>query len=421
MKTMIAAASIAALSSPAFASIPVGRGEITPSATATATYDSNVFGVREATDDYSVTLRPGVSYKRQAALIEASANFGVSVIRYDEQTQLDQENLDAIFTLSLPDSDVRNYSGSASAAYLESSDLDTDLNARVQKQTTTLDTRAALASGPRTDFSASVNHTDTERSVASDQQTLGTQLTYGYKDFFYGNTLHLAANYDQLESSGDNDRGAALDQSSYLFTAGLSRAFVREALRARASYGYRILNRSAAETDAGVKRQSGSVISAGLDGPFLPKKYFPKIESRFGVAYQDSATPGINDTGSEELTGFISLAWKARSTTDVTFGVTRSQRLSANDLSIVSTNVRLGLNQVLRPNLDGSLSVSQDWSSYNTVDREDSTVSAGGSLNYRFARFWDASLSHSFSSTDSGVSASAYDRHVTNLSVTYRF
>ncbi len=421
MKTMFAAASFAALSSPAFASIPIGRGEVTPSITATATYDSNVFGVRDATDDYSATVRPGVSYIRQAALIEASASFGVSVIRYDEQTQLNQENLDAIFALTLPDSDIRNYSGSASAAYLESSDLDTDLNARVQKQTTTIATRAALASGPRTDVSASINHTDTERSVASNQKTLGTQVAYGYKDFFYGNTLHLAANYDQLESSGENDRGVALDQSSYLFTAGLSRAFAREALRARASYGYRILNRSAAETDAGVKRQSGSVISAGLDGPFLPKKYFPKIESRFGIAYQNSATPGINDTGSEEFTGFISLAWQARSTTDVTFGVTRSQRLSANDLSIVSTNVRLGLNQALRTNLEGSLYVSHDWSSYSTVDREDKTISAGGSLNYRFARSWDAALSHSFSTTDSGISESTYDRHLTNLSLTYRF
>lgn len=214
---------------------------------------------------------------------------------------------------------------------------------------------------------------------------------------------------------------AALDQTTYTLTAGLNRTFAHDALRVGVNYGYRILERSAAETAEGQTRQGGSVLSASIDGPFLPKKYFPKVESRFGVTYQEAATPGINDTGSKEVTGFLSLGWQARERTRVSFSANRSQRLSADDLSVVSNNVRLALDQTLRANLIGSLSAGYDWSSFSTVSREDRTASFGAGLRYQFARAWDANLTYAFSSTASDVRESDYDRHLVSLSATFRF
>ena len=77
-----------------------------------------------------------------------------------------------------------------------------------------------------------------------------------------------------------------------LTSAGLVRA-INDVLHASISYGYRFLNRSAAETSSGTDGQSGSVFNASLDGPFLPQQYFPKITSQFSISYQDAATPGV--------------------------------------------------------------------------------------------------------------------------------
>lgn len=421
MKTLITATGLAVLATPVFAGVPVGRGEIFASVTGTGTYDSNVYGAPDATGDFSTTVTPRLGYLRQAGLVESEANVGVSYIRYLEETALDAENLDANTAFRIPASDARNYSGSLSAAYLETSDLYTDLNARVNTETTTVEARSALVTGPRSDVAFNAGHIDTRRSLASDQESLSAEFAHAYQDFFHGNNLRLVAAYAELQTSGDNARGAPLDQTSYTFTAGLNRLIAHDTLRVGVNYGYRILDRSAAETAEGETRSGGSVISASIDGPFFPKKHFPKIESRFGITYEDAATPGIDDTGSQELTGYLALAWQARERTRVSFSAHRSQRLSANDLSVVSTYVRLGLDQTLRANLTGSLTAGYDWSSYSTIDREDRTASLGAGLRYQFSHSWDASLTYAFTSTESDVAASDYDRHLVSLSVAYRF
>ena len=421
MKTIILAAGFAAVAGTAWAGLPVGRGEITASLTGTEIYDSNVFGTPDATADFSTTLAPRLSYRRQAGQIEAEANAGISFIRYLDQTQLNADNLAVDGTLRFTESDLRNYSGFLSAAYVEASDISTDLNARINTKTTTLAGHAALATGPRSDVTLDGNYADTLRSLGSNQQILTTEVVYDYKDFFYGNTLRLSGDYDELRSSGDNSLGVPLNQNSHTLTAGLERAFAETALRVRVSYGYRVLNRSGAETASGARQQEGSVFTASLEGPFLPEKYFPKITSRFSLAYQDAATPGINDTGTKELTGSLSLAWQARENTKVSFTAERNQHLSVSDLSVVSTHVQLELDQTLRYNLTGSLTTGYDWSSYRTTAREDRTASVGAGLKYHFARAWDASLTYALNSTTSTFRQSTFDRHVVSLGVTYQF
>lgn len=421
MKTFLLAASVVAATGSALAGIPLGRGELSASVSATATYDSNVFGTPDALADYSATLAPRISYQRQAGLIEASANAGISFIRYQDQQQLDADNLDAGAALRITESEVRNYSGSLSAGYRESNDLNTDLNARISTQSTTYIGRAALITGPRSNLAFNANYADTHRVGASDQQFLTTEGLYDYKDFFYGNSLRLIGNYDELRSNGDNTLGIPLRQNSYMGSVGLGRALAHDTLRAGLSYGYRILNRSAAETSTGERRQSGSVITASLEGPFLPVRYFPKIKSGFALTYQNAATPGLNDSGTKELTGNLRLAWLARARTNVTFTANRSQRLSADDLTVVSTNLQLGLDQTLRYNLTGTLTAGYDWSAYRTLTRQDRTLSFSAGLKYQFAKVWDTRLAYNFNAVTSSERASTYDRHVVSLSLSYQY
>jgi len=421
MKCITIAAGIALGAGTAWADLPVGRGEVSASVTTLATFDSNVYGTHAATADYSATVTPQLAYVRKAGQIEAEVNAGVAFIQYLEQTQLNANNINADATLRIPASDIRNYSGSLSAAYREASDINSDLNARINTETTSVDARTSLVTGPRSDFALSGNYVDTQRSLGSNQQILTSEAQYDYKDFFYGNSLSIVGTYDELHSSGDNAFGAPLNQNSYLLSAGLNRSFADNALRGSLSYGYRILNRSAAETTSGSTQQKGSVISASLEGPFLPERYFPKVTSSFALSYQDAATPGINDTGSKELTGSLKLAWQARENTRVSFTARRDQGLSVNDLTVVSTNVQLGLEQTLRYNLTGTLTAGYDWSSYRTISRDDRTASFGLGLKYHFAHAWDASFTGTVNSTTSTQVASTVDRNVASLGVTYRF
>jgi hypothetical protein len=421
MKPYIIATACTVLAGVALPGIPVGLGDVSVRIAATATYDSNVFGAPDTIDDYSGTLTPRVTYVRKAGLIEAEANAGISFIRYLELTELDADNIDIDASLWITKSDIRNYSGLLSAAYRETSDLDADINARINTTTAALTGEAEFATGPRTNLGLSGSYYDISRSEASDQQRLATEVLYTYSDFFHGNSLRLTGNYDQLQSSGGNDRGVPLDQTSYMAAVGLSRRLAQDALLGTISAGYRILHRSREETAGGVRRQAGYVISASLEGPFLPRKYFPKVESEFTLSYRDAANPGINDPGSKELTGSMLLSWQARHTTQVSFAAHRIQRLSVNDLSVVSTMVQLGVTQILRHNLTASVKAGYDWSSFRGIARNDKTASLHAALTYHFARAWDMSLTYIFNSTSSTLRAADYSRQVASLQIGYRF
>lgn len=298
MKTIILVIGLLALSLPALAGIPAGRGELSATLTGTVTHDSNLFGTPDPVADSSLLFVPRLNYTRKSGRIEADANVGISVIRYLDQDQLDADNLDGSVTLRVTEADFRNYSGLLSALYRESSDLNIDVNARLNTRTTVLTARSALITGPKSNVAVSGNYTDTRLDGGSDQQILNTEALYDYKDFLRGNSLRLVASYDELHSSGDNDLGVPINQDSYVLSAGLGRSLYHEKLRAGISYGYRVLNRSAAEAAAtgGPLQRSGYVVGASIEGPFLPERRFPKVVSLISLSYQDAATPGIYDT-----------------------------------------------------------------------------------------------------------------------------
>lgn len=421
MKTITLAAGLALTAAVAHAQIVVGRGEISATIDATATYDSNVFGSHNATSDYSGTLSPRVFYQRKAGLLEAEASAGISFIHYVDLTQLNSNNLDLHAALKTSSTEVTNFTGALTAAYVESSDINPDLNTRIRSKTALFTGRSSLVTGSRTDVVVNASYSDSQHSIGSNQQYFTSSALWDYKDFFYDNSLNLSSEYDRLTTSGDNALGVPLDQTSYTFSVGFNRSLVSEAFRIGVTYGYRILDRSQAETPAGNRRQGGSVLTLTLNGPFLPEKYFPKIKSEFSLTYQDAATPGINDTGTKELTGSLKMSWQARESTSVTFGAQRDQRLSVNDLTVVTTSVQLGVSQVLRYNLTGSLGVAYSWSTYPTLTRKDETASANAGLQYHFAKSWDANFSYVLNSTKSTLVQSTYDRNLVNLGLTYHF
>lgn len=407
---------------PVLGGITVGKGEVILAATASATYDSNVSGNRNSGEDYYGTFAPRISYLRRAGKIEADASAGFTSTRYLDHKEFDSDNPSGNLTLRLSEKSFENISAAVSANYRETYAINPDLNARIESTTTTFSTRLGLVTGVRTSLSLHGSYSNSEHSgvIASDQEFWTGGGAFNYSDFIGRNTLILSYDYTNAKSSGNNLRGADLNQNSHLFSVGLSRPLYHE-VTGRVSYGYRILNRSAAETNAGITRQTGTVLSAGIDGPFLPHRLFPKIKSRASISYQEATTPGINDPGTKQVTGDASLSWEARETTSVSLGVSRSQRLAVTDISVVSTTARLALQQKLRHNLSGSVGANYVWNTYKGIARSDEVLSYDAALNYLFAHDWTASASYRYQSAKSDQRISEFVRHLAILSLGYTF
>lgn len=408
------------LTSHAFAAIPVGRGEVSFDISASATYDTNVTGGRNGPDDYRGTLSPHANYARRAGLLEADANLSLSSNRYVDQTQFDSDDVQADVTLKLSEKAHANFSGSFGASYSENFTVNRDINARIKSKTAAANGQALFVTGPRTRFGGRGSYSKSLQSGASDQEMWMGGVNFDYSDFLDRTALNLKYDYTETHSSGDNLLGVDLDQNSHLFSAGLSRPLYQD-VTGRVSYGYRILNRSAAETATGVTQDNGTVLSASVEGPFLPPRMFPKIQSRFSISYEDAATPGINDTGTKQISGNLGLSWLARPNTTVSFDANRAQRLSITDFTVVSTTVQLRLNQKLRYNLDGMLGAGYNWETFKGVARSDEILSFDASLNYSFARNWRAGATYRFQDTKSSVRVADYKHGIVSVTLNYRF
>src|SRR5690606_7325725 len=108
-------------------------------------------------------------------------------------------------------------------------------------------------------------------------------------------------------------------------------------IRGSVSYGYRTMRRSSAEIFSAARRSAGSIFSVRLDGPFLPERIFPKVESSLTLGYQKAESPGINDTGGSRFVGSMHVSWQARERTRLFVDARRALELSINDLTVETT------------------------------------------------------------------------------------
>lgn len=408
------------------------RGAVTLETEARGTYDSYFIGSRDPnhTDDYFLTLNPELRYSRKAGLAEVSAFAGVSVLRYDRNSEFDSEDFNAGFRTGLPVSEGSRLSGELSLSYNESTVVDYDVMDRIPTKSLGGAFSFAYQLGLKTSLQDSFNYSRSNRSAYSDQEFFGNQFSFLYKEFLGETSLRLTHGYDRTTSSGDNVLGAELDQTANSFSGSLSRPIIGK-LVGEATYGYRILHRSAQESIFGQTKQNGSFFSLGLNGPFLPPSKFPKVESSASITYQESRSPGINDMGGKTVTGDVRLSWQARERTKLSFNASRSVDLSANDLSVENTRALFTVSQSVGnfTTLNGSLGYT--WRKYRGLDRKDNTFEAALDGRYAITKYWSAGASYSYQdNSGSGtplalaayrMRAEDYTRHLVSIFVTNLF
>jgi hypothetical protein len=285
----------------------------------------------------------------------------------------------------------------------------------------------------KTGLTDTIAYTDSSRSGYSDQKSFMNDVSFKYSEFLGSTSFRLTHSYQKTTSSGENFLNAELDQTSNAFSASLSRP-IAGPLVGELTYGYRFLDRAADESLIGQTSNDGGFFTATLSGPFLPPSRFPKTKSSASVSYQESTSPGINDTGQKTLTGNVSLEWEARERTTFELGASRNVGLSANDLSVESTEVNFGVTEKVGYATSLRGNVSYMWRSFRGIDRDDKMLQGSLSASRRLNRNWTTGVSYSYQRNETSGSAiplytnygfrvrpENYERHVLSAFVTNVF
>ncbi len=396
------------------------RGEALLSTTATARYDSRVFGGVNPADDYIFTLDPRLIYRREAGILKLYSNIGVQFNRYLDFQEMNSEDLIASLRLTLPPQSSPIPRGSFEMSYNENTDVNYDVNARLREKTFLTSLDASMPTGLKTSILAGGSFRHEERNRFSDRETWSGNIGFRYGNFLGGSTFDIRYRRLELESSGGNAWSVPLSQQSDNFSATFTRPLYHD-VRGSFTYGYRVLNRSRPEVFGGDRRSAGSVISVRIDGPFLPQSMFPKVETSLVLGYEKAETPGVNDTGGSSFIGHMNIAWQARERTRISVEARRSLDLSVNDLTVEVTSFEARVSQSIGDFTSASLFGGYEERTYRTMGRGDDALTGGGSLHYRITKYWSARGEYRVRVTDSSAFAAEYSRHLVTLSVNYIF
>lgn len=407
-------------------------GGVTLETEVRATYDSYLIGATSVgDDDYYASLRPQLRYVRKAGLAQLDGYVGVTVVRYNTYTEFDSEDFSAGLHSELPVDDGSRISGNVNLTYAESREIDYSVHDRIPTKSLGASLSLNYKLGLKMGLTETLTYANTNRTGYSDQTTFSNNLAFNYFNFLQGTTLSLGHGFIRTTSSGENALRAELDQTSNSLSASISRPIIGQ-LIGIATYGYRILDRSASESTEGQTTQKGSFYTFSLRGPFLPPSKFPKLQSSASITYEESKAPGINDLGTKTLTGNMSLSWAARERTDVSINANRSVDLTATDISVENTQVNFTVRERIGYATHLQAQVGNSWREYRGADRSDRTLSASLSAQHSLTRYWTTGASYTYqkNSTNSqntaapvglGLRAFDYERHLLSIFVTNVF
>jgi hypothetical protein len=406
----------------------LARGALTLTTTGQISYDSNILSRNQDVGDTIYTLTPILKYKRAAGLGSIDADLGTSVYRYDTESNFNGEDLFANVRIGLPTPQGARDSGSVGAGYSNRASIDQELSARVRTKEWHADAKESFRIGSRTLIRGDASFSNSTRSSYSDmtQWSVGTGLDYG--EFLGG--FGVKADYKLTSTDSTDIRGddplhtvspnTGLDQMSNSISSGIFYKF-SSALRASADIGYRWINRSAAETASGKRKDGSMTYSLRIDGPFLPPKQFPKLKSSLSLGFEKGEALGLNDKGSTTLTGNLSLSWQARERTSLQVGANRKQSIGIDNYSSVNSGLDIGAVQQIGEQVSVSAKISQEWIDYVGKNRSDNRTSFNTRVSYFFNKRLEAGVSYLYTISNSNEVLHDYHRRLYTLSATYTF
>jgi hypothetical protein len=403
----------------AFGFAEVARGELISATTARLVYDSRVFGGLNAADDYIFTLDPRLLYRREAGQLKLDSFVGVRINRYDNFSNLDSNDLESSIKLSLPAEGATLASGRFETNYDERTIVNYDINREVREKDFNATLDSVIPTGLKTSFLLGGTLRRDQRIHFGDRDSRDGNVGFRYQNFAGGTTVDFKYRRFQVKTTAE-DGGIPIDQKSDIYTVTVTRPLYHD-VRAGLTYGYRILNRSQAETPDGMTRSAGSIVGLDLNGPFLPQSLFPKVESSLSLGYQKTETPGINDKGGTRLYGAMNISWHARERTRLFVNARRATELSINNLTVETTGANVGIQESVGNFTSLTASGGYEQRDYRTLGRSDDIYVFNVGAHYKITAKWSASADYNLRSAASSETAANYARSIVSLAVTYSF
>lgn len=402
------------------AEFQVGDGALQLDTSLTGVYDSNLRASVNNIEDYYLSFQPTLRYRRPGALFSTEASAGLRIKRYLDTTESNSEDADLSFDWNMKRDDGHTTGATLGLRYYEITEADLNLNDLVRTKTFSANISGEVLVAQRNLLSAGLAYHDSERNLGSDQKTSNAHVGYTYLGLSSGSELNFTYSHQESKSEKNAANIETIDQKGDTISSTISRP-IYDQLRGGLTYGYRWLNRGEQEALLGLNNSKGSFFGLNLDGPFLPRQYFPKTTGTFRLGYERAETPGLNDRSNERLVGQVNISWAAREHTNVGIFANRSQDLSITDNTVVTETTGITLRQGLGAFVDTDFSLSRTNADFVDLARTDKRYEARAAATYHINRTWSSALSYRYLKSDSNVAVANYTRHIVSGTVNYAF
>lgn len=363
------------ISSPLSAFTEIANGPLTLSSSLSISSDSNINGNSQQDSDTFMTLVPTLQWQRPGPY-QLSASFSYAMEKHDKFNALDSNNLSASFSANLPTAERSPLSGSFSASYVESSQIDQFLFQRVNQKNLSATINSAYRFRPSISAYGSVSYNDSNRDLVSGTQSQSYAAGFSFHNVWREIGFDVGYRYRQSESDGTLSTAAQNNENSLEF---------------------------------------------GLSGQLLPKDLFPALDASLTFSYQNNNSLSDQDEDINIIGINGSLAWEPRPTTKVTLSISRNLDLTPSDKTVEAINYALSINQQLAEQWSTGLTIGYNDQSYlashETRDIINSSLFIGYNMNERTKLRLNYSYTKSYADNPDGD----YDRNLINLTANYRF
>lgn len=409
------------LTGAALAEIQVGDGALQLDTSLRGVYDSNLRASVDNIEDYYLSFEPTLRYRRLGARFTTEASAGLRIKRYLDTTTSNSEDADLRFDWTMKREAGHTTAATIGLGYFEATEANVDINDLVRSKTFSANIAGEVLMADRNLLSAGLSYRDSDRNLGSDQKISNAHVGYSYLGLSSGSELNFTYSHQESESTPNGTDIQTIDQKGDTVSATISKKFYDE-FKSGLTYGYRWLDRrSEQETLLGLNNKKGSFFGLNLDGPFLPRQYFPKTTGIFHIAYEQAETPGLNDHSNQRLVGRLDISWAAREQTKVGVFASRSQDLSITDDTMINESVGLTLRQGIGAFVDTNFSLSYTNADFVNRGRTDDRYEALAGATYRINRTWSSGLTYRYFKSKSDFAVAKYTRHIVSGTVSYAF
>jgi|GEM_PF-4064831 len=397
-----------------------GRGALAFEASASGIYDSNLYAAVDAVEDYALAFEPTLRYRRNDSRIKTDGHARYRIRRYLDHPEINSEDPEVHMDWRLLRGEGRTVGANFMADYSKTSDAVLEVNQRVRAEHLSLETGGEVQMARRHVLGASLAYRDQRRDFGSDQNVRTGRVNYRFMSLADDSAFTASWTHQRSDSEDALTGLDQLRQTARTLSLGYDRPLYHDAVL-NASWGYRWLERDAAAGLPPVDDRSGAFVGLTLDGPFLPRAYFPKTTGRLRVAYEQADVPGLQDSGNERLVGEFQLGWQARPRTRLTLGARREQELSITNHTLVTAGGEVGWAQEVGRFTRTELSLSYLNADFIGLGRRDDRIEASFTARYARNREWPLFLRYQFLDSESTDPVANYQRHVVTITLSHLF